>query len=106
MTKRKKNLTVKAELTYGQIILCPNMTNIRESRLSNGAIYRMLHMTFVRILNPKLPPDQPLKREIYVLKYDNSPQQFVYESKDDLCAQMTKAIKEHPEFNKGLEILL
>jgi hypothetical protein len=106
MAKKKKNMTVRAELTYGQLILCPNMKNIRESRLCNGAIYRLLHMTFVRILNPKLPPDVPPKREIYVLKYDTSPQQHVYESKDELCAQMVKAIREHPEFNKGLEVLL
>lgn len=106
MTKKKKKMTVKAELTYGQLILCPNMKNIRETRLSNGAIYRMLHMTFVRILNPKLPPDVPPKRELYVLKYDNSPQQFVFDTKEEMCTVMVKAITEHPEFNKGLEALL
>jgi len=106
MTKKKKTMTVKAELTYGQIILCPNMANIRESRLSNGAIYRLLHMTFVRILNPKLPPDAPPKRELYVLKFDGHQQQLVYDTKEAMCTEMVKAIQEHPEFKKGLEILL
>jgi hypothetical protein len=99
MTKKKKN-TVKAELTFGQVILCPNITNIKQSRLSNGAVYRLLDMTFVRILNPKMPPDMPPKREIFVLKYDNDVQQFMFENKELLCEAMTKRIKEHPEYSE------
>ena len=104
--KSKIDTIIKAELTYGQIILVPSITNIKESKLSNGAIYRLLDMSFVRILNPQLPPGEKPKSEIYVLKIDGGPKQFIFESKTELVDVITKRVKEHPEFKKGLNILL
>lgn len=97
---------VKCELTFGQVILIPHLQNLRESKMWNGAIYRILDMTFVRILNPNMPPGKPKKREIYVLRYDNEKRQYVYDTKDEMIEAMVARIKNHPEFSKGLEILL
>lgn len=104
--KSNKDKIIKAELTYGQIILVPSITNIKESKLSNGAIYRLLDMSFVRIVSPQLPPEVDPKGEVYVLKIDGGSKQFIFDTKDELINVLTKRVREHPEFKKGLQVLL
>jgi hypothetical protein len=104
MSTNKKE-TIRVELTYGQVVLVPNLTNVKESKLSNGAIYRLLDMSFVRVLNPLLP-DKPDLKEMYVMRLDSNQKQFIFETKNQLYDAMMKRIKEHPDFSKGLKTLL
>lgn len=102
----KNTPKIKCELTLGQVVLVPHLRSLRDSKMWNGAIYRLLDMSFVCIFKPKVAKGQKPIRELFIMKIDNDTKQYIHETKENLLNAVEQRIREHPEFSKGLEILL